>query len=104
MPAPALSGPDYLREGLKLVLSPGLRLFVLLPLAINLILFIALIGLAVDQFSGWLASLMCSLPSCVSFLDFLLWPPFVVLLLLIVFFTFTRLAHIIAAPSLGFLP
>ena len=38
MPAPALSGPQYLREGLKLVLSPGLRLFVLLPLAINLVL------------------------------------------------------------------
>lgn len=35
MPAPVLSGPQYLREGLKLVLSPGLRLFVLLPLAIN---------------------------------------------------------------------
>lgn len=31
MSAPVLSGPDYLREGLKLVLSPGLRLFVLLP-------------------------------------------------------------------------
>jgi len=28
MPAPVLSGPQYLREGLKLVLSPGLRLFV----------------------------------------------------------------------------
>lgn len=52
MSAPVLSGPDYLREGLKLVLSPGLRLFVLLPLAINLILFVALIGFAVRQFSG----------------------------------------------------
>ena len=33
MQAPVLSGPQYLREGLKLVLSPNLRLFVLLPLA-----------------------------------------------------------------------
>jgi hypothetical protein len=30
MPAPVLSGPQYLREGLKLVFSPSLRLFVLL--------------------------------------------------------------------------
>ena len=35
MQAPVLSGPQYLREGLKLVLSPNLRLFVLLPLAVN---------------------------------------------------------------------
>ena len=103
MPTPALSGPQYLREGLKLVLSPGLRLFVLLPLTINLILFIALIGFALRQFSGWLASLMGSLPGWLSFLDFLLWPLFVVLLLLMVFFTFTLLANIIAAPFNGFL-
>ena len=103
MSAPVLSGPDYLREGLKLVLSPGLRLFVLLPLAINLILFIALIYFAVDQFSGWLNSLMSGMPSWLSFLDFLLWPLFVALLLLMVFFTFTMLANIIAAPFNGFL-
>lgn len=103
MSAPVLTGPDYLREGLKLVLSPALRLFVLLPLAINLILFIALIGFAVRQFSGWLDSLMGSLPGWLSFLDFLLWPLFVVLLLLMVFFTFTLLANIIAAPFNGFL-
>ncbi|MEX5669984.1 sulfate transporter CysZ, partial [Pseudomonas neuropathica] len=42
MPAPVLSGPQYLREGLRLVLSPSLRLFVLLPLAINLVLFVGL--------------------------------------------------------------
>src|SRR5690606_42104485 len=29
---PVLSGPQYLRQGLRLMLSPGLRLFVLLPL------------------------------------------------------------------------
>ncbi|WP_412072143.1 EI24 domain-containing protein, partial [Pseudomonas fluorescens] len=53
MPAPVLSGPQYLREGLKLVLSPSLRLFVLLPLVINLLLFVGLIYLAGHQFSLW---------------------------------------------------
>jgi len=46
---------------------------------------------------------MGSLPSWLSFLDFLLWPLFVILLLLMVFFTFTLLANIIAAPFNGFL-
>lgn len=101
--APVLSGPQYLREGLKLVLSPGLRLFVLLPLAVNLILFIALIGFAVRQFGGWVDTFMPILPSWLGFLEYILWPLFVVLVLLMVFFTFTLLANIIAAPFNGFL-
>ncbi|KAA0947015.1 sulfate transporter CysZ [Pseudomonas sp. ANT_H14] len=103
MPAPVLSGPQYLREGLKLILSPGLRLFVLLPLAINLILFVGLIYLAGHQFSLWVDTLMPTLPSWLSFLNYLLWPLFVVLVVLMVFFTFTMLANIIAAPFNGFL-
>ena len=104
MPAsPVLSGPQYLREGLRLVLSPGLRLFVLLPLAINLILFVSMISFAVQQFSGWVDTFMPSLPNWLSFLQYILWPLFVVLVLLMVFFTFTMLANIIAAPFNGFL-
>jgi CysZ protein len=103
MPAPALSGPQYLREGLKLVLSPGLRLFVLLPLAINLILFSGLIYLAVHQFEMWVDTFMPTLPHWLSFLNYILWPLFVVLVLLMVFFTFTMIANVIAAPFNGFL-
>ncbi|HLD67735.1 MAG TPA: sulfate transporter CysZ [Pseudomonas sp.] len=103
MPAPVLSGPQYLREGLKLVLSPGLRLFVLLPLTLNLLLFGVLIGFALRQFGVWVELFMPNLPSWLSFLEYLLWPLFVVLVLLMVFFTFTLLANLIAAPFNGFL-
>ena len=103
MPAPVLSGPQYLREGLKLVLSPGLRLFVLLPLAINLILFVGLIYFAGHQFSLWVDTLMPTLPNWLSFLSYILWPLFVLLVAFMVFFSFTMLANIIAAPFNGFL-
>ena len=103
MSAPQLRGPQYLREGLKLVLSPGLRLFVLLPLTLNLLLFVTLISFAVQQFTAWVEVLMSSLPSWLGFLDYLLWPLFVLLVLLLVFFTFTLLANLIAAPFNGFL-
>ncbi|WP_271409109.1 sulfate transporter CysZ [Pseudomonas sp. Q1-7] len=103
MPAPTLSGPQYLGQGLKLVLSPGLRLFVLLPLTVNLLLFAALIGFAVQEFSGWVDAFMPSLPEWLSFLQYLLWPLFVVLVLVLVFFSFTMLANVIAAPFNGFL-
>lgn len=103
MQAPVLSGPKYLREGLKLVLSPNLRLFVLLPLAVNLLLFGGLIYFAGHQFSLWVDALMPSLPSWLSFLTYILWPLFVALVVLMVFFTFTLVANIIAAPFNGFL-
>jgi len=103
MQAPVLSGPQYLREGLKLVLSPNLRMFVLLPLAINLLLFGGLVYFAGHEFSLWLDALMPTLPSWLSFLSYILWPLFVALLLLMVFFTFTLVANVIAAPFNGFL-
>lgn len=103
MPAPALTGPQYLGEGLKLVLRPGLRLFVLLPLTVNLLLFAALIGFAIQEFSGWVDALMPTLPDWLGFLQYLIWPLFVLLVLVLVFFTFTLLANIIAAPFNGFL-
>jgi len=103
MPIAALSGPQYLREGLKLILSPGLRLFVILPLTVNLLLFGGLIYLALRQFDGWVDAFMPSLPDWLAFLQYILWPLFVVLVVLIVFLTFTLLANIIAAPFNGFL-
>ena len=103
MPPPVVSGPHYLREGLRLVLSPGLRLFVILPLTVNLLLFGGLIYFALDQFAGWVDAFMPTLPAWLDFLEYLLWPMFVVLVVLMVFFTFTMLANIIAAPFNGFL-
>jgi len=103
MSAPVLTGPQYLGQGLKLILSPGLRLFVLLPLTINLILFSGLIVLSMQQFAGWVDTFMPTLPTWLSFLEYVLWPLFVVLVLLMVFFTFNLLANIIAAPFNGFL-
>ncbi|MBT8768106.1 sulfate transporter CysZ [Metapseudomonas boanensis] len=103
MLTPTLSGPQYLGEGLKLVLSPGLRLFVLLPLTVNLLLFMALIGFAMQEFSGWVDAFMPSLPDWLSFLQYLIWPLFVLLVLVLIFFTFTMLANVIAAPLNGFL-
>ncbi|MBE7375970.1 sulfate transporter CysZ [Pseudomonas lopnurensis] len=103
MPVSALSGPQYLREGLRLVLSPGLRLFVILPLTVNVLLFFGLVWLAIRQFGIWVDALMPSLPDWLAFLEYVLWPLFVALVLLMVFFTFTLLANIIAAPFNGFL-
>ena len=103
MPAQPLGGPQYLNAGFKMIMRPGLRMFVLLPLSINIVDFFGLIYFAVQRFNGWVAQLMPILPSWLSFLDYILWPLFVVLVLLIIFFTFTTIANLIAAPFNRFL-
>ncbi|WP_462382004.1 sulfate transporter CysZ [Pseudomonas sp. Marseille-QA0892] len=100
---PVLSGPQYLREGLRLMLSPGLRMFVILPLTINLLVFIGLFWLAVAQFDSWVNTFMPTLPSALQFLEYVLWPLFVLLVLALVYFTFNLVATFIASPFNGFL-
>ena len=99
----AFSGPRYLAQGLQLVLSPGLRQFVLLPLLINLVLFTAMVYYSTQQFGLWLTSLQATLPGWLDFLSYILWPLFVILLILIIFFTFTLFANLLAAPFNGLL-
>jgi len=103
MHAQPLGGPHYLNAGFKMIMRPGLRMFVLLPLSINIVVFFGLIYFAVQRFNGWVAQLMPNLPRWLSFLDYILWPLFVVLVLLIIFFTFTTIANLIAAPFNSFL-
>lgn len=98
-----LGGPQYLNAGFKMIMRPGLRMFVLLPLSINIMVFFGLIYFSAQRFNGWVAQLMPNLPSWLSFLDYLLWPLFVLLVLLIIFFTFTTIANLIASPFNGFL-
>jgi CysZ protein len=103
MHSPFAQGFSYFREALPLLLRPGLRLFVILPLLVNLLVFGGLIVFALQLFNDTLAHLMGSVPDWLSWLDWLLWPLFVVLMLLTVFFTFSLLANLIAAPFNGFL-
>lgn len=60
--------------GLRLIFRPELRLFVLLPLSLNILVFSGLLYLSIQQFEHWLAILMPSLPDWLLFLEYLLWP------------------------------
>lgn len=103
MQAGVLSGPQYLKEGFKIISKPGMRRFVLVPILLNLLVFTGLIYYSVSHFSGWIGYLLSFLPSWLSWLEYVLWPVFVAILLLILFFTFTMLCSIIAAPFYGML-
>jgi len=81
--------------GFKLILNPGLRRFVIVPLVINIALFATAIYFFSKQLDVWVDHL---LPSWLSFLQFVLWPLFAITIFLIVFYSFTLLANLIAAP------
>ena len=82
MHSPVAQGFSYFREALPLLLRPGLRLFVILPLLVNLLVFGGLIVFALQLFNDTLAHLMGSVPDWLSWLVWLLWPLFGVLMLL----------------------
>ncbi|HFC53890.1 MAG TPA: sulfate transporter CysZ [Gammaproteobacteria bacterium] len=96
-------GALYLPRGLALILRPGIRRYVIMPLAINVAVFALLIGIGVAWFGGFVATLQPSLPGWLEWLIWPLWALFVLAVLLVLFFTFSLLANLIAAPFNGLL-
>lgn len=91
-------GTAYLAKGVNLVKQPGIRRYVAIPLTLNIVLFSALISLGFSQFSPLIDSIMAYLPDFLSALRWVLWLVITLLTAVTVFFLFTPLANIVAAP------
>ena len=103
MSQPPLSGPQYLKLGFSLLREPGIRLFVILPILVNVLIFGTLSYLTLDKLGQWIGQVMARLPQWLSFLEWLLWPLAVILVLVIVMYVFSTVANLIAAPFNGLL-
>ncbi len=97
------TGVSYFFEGLKLILKPGIRAYFLAPLIVNTLLFGFLIYFSIQQFSSWSDYALSLIPDWLSFLEWLLWPLFILLLLFLVLYSFTLIANLIASPFYGLL-
>lgn len=97
-----IAGAGYLLAGFRLVFRPRVRLFALVPLLVNTLIFAgaivagaSMLGTFIDHlteqwaWAGWIA--------------WLLWPLFVLVALLLLFFVFSVFANLLAAPFNGFL-
>lgn len=100
MSTQAALGAHYLVRGLHLIHRPGLRRYAYIPLAINTLLFAALLWLGAAQFGDLINAL---LPQWLDWLRWLLWPLFAVTMLVVVFFIFSAIVNVIAAPFNGLL-
>jgi len=92
------TGAGYFLRGLKLILQPGLRRFVAIPLSINLALFGGLLWFGASQFGDLLDHLMATLPDWLQWAEWLFWVLFGLSAALILFYAFSLLANIVAAP------
>ncbi len=97
------AGPRYMTEGFGLLTRPGLRRFVVVPVLVNILIFGGLITLAygwVDNASGFL---IAKLPDWLQWLSYVVIPVFVLTSLVVIFYGFSIVANIIAAPFNGLL-
>jgi CysZ protein len=98
-----IAGAAALLRGLKLITTPGLRRFVVIPLTINILLFSLSIWVLVQQFSPLVDKWLSYLPEWLGWLEWFFWLVFAVAAILLVFYTFSILANLIAAPFNGLL-
>ncbi|WP_321528194.1 sulfate transporter CysZ [Sedimenticola selenatireducens] len=91
------TGINQLLQGLKMLTRPGLRRYLLAPVAINIVVFVIIGWIGFSQFDSLLNTFLPE-SSWLSFLRWLLWPLFALSVLLITFYTFTAVANLIAAP------
>jgi len=97
------SGMHYLLQGLRLIRQPGLRRYVVIPLLVSILCF----GGAIFGLSYWLDSLLDTLlgklPAWLDWLRYLLWPLFMLTCVLVVFYSFSIITNLLAAPFNGML-
>lgn len=90
-------------RGTRWVYQPGLRRYIFFPIVVNFIVYAGLISFVWQRFNGWLAYWMSLVPGWMEWLSWLIWPLFLISLIAVVFFSFTVVTHLIAAPFYGFL-
>lgn len=96
-------GVNCALAGFKLIREPGIRRYVALPLAINVILFSAAFWYAFTQTGLGVEKLVEWLPNWLDWLSWLVWPLFLALSLIVIFYTFTLIANLVGSPFNGFL-
>jgi len=82
-------------SGFSLIFKTGIRRFVLIPFFINIALFSLASKLVSDSLDSVIEQL---LPGWLAWLEWLIWPLFAIAMFLIVFYSFTIIANLIAAP------
>ena len=91
-------GTQAVARALSLLNKPGVRIYVIVPLMINSLLFGVLVWYGYSQFNLLVEWLMSFVPTFLEFIEWLIWIFFGAMAAITVFFSFTPIANIVAAP------
>jgi len=92
------SGIFYFGEGLKLVWRQELRLYIIVPLVVNCVLFVLLTGALFHYYGGFFDAIMEKLPAYLAPLAWIVWILLGILALILYGYSFNLITNIIAAP------
>ena len=92
------TGAGYIVRGAKMLGHKNLRLFVIIPLLINILIFGSLIGFTLSYLDTQMDRLLGWVPDWLSFIEWILWPLIGIAFSLMTGYMFTALALIIASP------
>lgn len=99
----AQSGAGYFFKGFELIREKGIKRFVFIPLAINVLLFSCAFYFMYIELEHYMAILTGWLPSWLTWLNVVIWPLAVITILIIFSFLFSTAANWLAAPFNGLL-
>jgi CysZ protein len=94
---------NYFIEGGKLIVQPGFRRFILIPLLINLLIFIAVTIALYNAFNDVFGQILDWSPTWLHWLAWLLWPLVAFIFLIVYGYSFNLITNFIAAPFFGLL-
>lgn len=94
---------DYFFEGARLIVKPGFRRFILIPLLINLVIFVVVTIALFHAFDDFFNQVLEWSPSWLDWLAWLLWPLVGFVFLVIYGYSFNIITNFLAAPFFGLL-
>ena len=92
------TGAGYVIRGAKMLGHKNLRLFVIIPLLVNIIIFGSLIGMGFSFLGSRMDGLMAWIPDWLGFVEWILWTLIGLAFSLMTGYMFTMVALIIASP------
>lgn len=93
----------YFLAGAGLIVKPGYRRFILIPLLINLVIFVVVTAALFSYFQDFFALALEWSPSWLDWFTWLLWPLVAFVFLVVYGYSFNIITNFLAAPFFGLL-
>ena len=94
---------NYFFAGARLIIRPGYRRFILIPLLINLVIFAVVTVALFSMFKDFFALALEWSPSWLDWFTWLLWPLVAFIFLVVYGYSFNIITNFLAAPFFGLL-